>query len=332
MLFSIITCTHNPNLIVFKQLIKAICAFDKQIGFSYEWLIIDNNSETPVRNLLIFEELTLKCIKFKIVEESSSGLTNARITGINCSQGDWIVFFDDDNQPSQNYLTSIYDLINKYKFVKCWGPGSVQVIFMDTSVKPWIASRKDLFQEKYIDNVSYSNKKHWELCYPAGTGMAIEKKLLKDYITKVKDGSYTLTDRLGKSLSSGGDTQIVFHIVRHGMYAGLSPDLHIDHLIESRKCTFSYLKKQVYTGCKSYLKAHNEVLISNRYPLVFKDNKGVVKRIIRWLMGNYKQVSDPLVALDFFGLLGDLHSPYFAASRNPPMLLRVLINVLVGDK
>ena len=331
MLFSIITCTHNPNIAVFKHLIKAVSLLKIHDGFSFEWLIIDNNSKIPIKSLSIFDEIIVKNISFSIYEEYSLGLANARIKGTKCAKGQWIVFFDDDNQPNQEYLINAYELINKYTFVKCWGPGNIKVIFLNKNVEEWIYARKDFFQEKHIDKVMYSREKIYNKCFPDGTGMLIEKTVLSGYIENVINGEYTLTGRLGRSLSSGEDTQIVFHTVHNGMHTGISPDLSLNHIIEQRKSTFQYLKKQVYTGCKSFVKAHNEVIVDNPYQLVFKDNQGVAKRIIRWIMKNYKHINNPVVVLDFFGLLGRLYAPYFVANRKPPPLLKAFVYVLVRD-
>ncbi|UHG94045.1 glycosyltransferase family 2 protein [Spirosoma oryzicola] len=332
MLFSIITCAYNPNPAVLVKLVKAVNALRIDTRFDYEWLIVDNGSKPFVNDVFLLKKSLSEQKHISIIRESKAGLTNARITGLNQSKGDWILFLDDDNEPVDDYLLHAYTLIHKYPFVKCWGPGHVNVRLLDPRIQSWIANRKDMFQEKHINNVIFSNEKMWSICHPAGTGMLIDKNILTGYVESVEKGRYTLTDRLGKSLSSGGDTQIVFHAVDQGMHVGLAPDLVINHNIEPRKSTFKYLKKQTYAGCKSFIKAHNEVLTNNRYELIYKDNVGVAKRVARWLIGNYKQLFSPIVALDFFALLGNLHAPYFASDQNPPRLLKWLVYVFVNDK
>jgi glycosyltransferase involved in cell wall biosynthesis len=332
MLFSIITCTYNPNVAIFKRLIKAITMLNYSEDFCFEWLIVDNNSKVSVSDLLIFKEVLNKNINFHIIEEYKPGLTNARIKGVQCAKGEWIIFFDDDNEPDQDYLIRAYNLINIYPFVKCWGPGSINVTFIDPKVKFWISSRKDMFQERHIDYDIYSNQIIRDNIYPDGTGLAIERMTLMSYITNVLNGKYTLTDRLGSSLSSGGDTQIVLHLLYNKLYVGVSPDLSLYHVIEKRKSNFRYLKKQVYSGCKSFTKAHNEVFKEEGYYLTYKDNWGITKQVIRWILNNFRKVLYPYYLLDFFNLLGKLNSPYFAVSRKPPILLRILIFVFVSDK
>lgn len=332
MLFSIITCTYNPNPDVFAKLVKAVNTLRIDNNFAYEWLIVDNGSKSFVDDVPLLKKTLAEQEHIFIIKEPKAGLTNARIVGSNQSKGDWILFLDDDNEPLEDYLIHVHDLISKYPFVKCWGPGHVNVTLLDPHVRSWIAARKDMFQDKHINDVLFSNEKMWSACHPAGTGMVIEKNILTGYIESVQKGRYTLTDRFGKSLSSGGDTQIVFHAVDQGMHVGLAPGLVINHNIEPRKSTFKYLKKQTYAGCKSFMKAHNEVLTDNKYELVYKDNLGVAKRVVRWLMGNYKQLFSPIIALDFFALLGSLHAPYFASNQNPPILLRCLVYVFVNDR
>ena len=332
MIFSIITCTYNPDPEIFGKLVKAVNMLCVNDSFTYEWLIIDNGSKSFIDDIPLLKIILSEKDNIFVVKEPKAGLTNARIAGTKQSKGDWVLFLDDDNELAKDYLLTAYDLINKYPLVKCWGPGHINVTLLDPCVPSWITARKDMFQEKYANEVMFSNEKNWSSCHPAGTGMVIEKNILTGYVERVQKNHYTLTDRLGKSLSSGGDTQIVFHAVAQGMYVGLSPELVMNHNIEPRKSTFKYLKKQTYAGCKSFVKAHNEVLTDNKYELVYKDGLGVAKRVVRWVVANYKQMFNPIVALDFFALLGSLNAPYFVVNRNPPILLRCLVYILVGDK
>lgn len=60
----------------------------------------------------------------------------------------WIIFFDDDNEPTPDYLIGLLSVILKYPHVGIWGPGEVTVDFIDKTTT-WIEKNGGYtFQEK----------------------------------------------------------------------------------------------------------------------------------------------------------------------------------------
>ncbi len=325
MFFSIITCTHNPDLFIFERLVKAVNALKIRDGVDFEWIIVDNKSDVPVEKIDFVQNYVLNSERFKIIREPIPGLTNARITGVNNSKGDWIIFFDDDNEPRPDYLINLFSLINKIDNVKCWGPGVVTVEFTGGRVDDWLQSKKFIFQEKSIEGNLFDNANHWVDFYPAGTGLVIKKEMLENYISKVNNGDYTLTDRLGEELSSGGDTQIVFNVIKNGFYAGVSDLLVVNHIINEKKRTFRYMKKLFYTTNSCYLKAHNEVFVDSPLPLVYKNNLQIFKKMVKWVLENRKNICNTYHILLFIREIGGVNRPYIYSNKvSKPLVLKTL--------
>ena len=102
--FSIVICTYNPNVEIFKRVLNAISNFST-FSPKHEVIIVDNNSNPPVSNFDFVKDFINHLSDRRIIYENEPGLTNARIAGINQSSSEWIVFFDDDNEPDEDYRT-----------------------------------------------------------------------------------------------------------------------------------------------------------------------------------------------------------------------------------
>ncbi|NBB22938.1 glycosyltransferase [Runella sp. CRIBMP] len=325
MFFSIITCAHNPDLSIFERLVKAVDSLKLTNELDFEWIIVDNNSSVAIENITFIQKFLSDNGRLKVIKEFKPGLTNARITGVNNSKGDWIIFFDDDNEPKADYLLNSFLLCKSFPNVRCWGPGIVSVEFTEGETEGWLLDKKFIFQEKFVAGNLYSNANHWVDVYPAGTGLVIKREMLENYILKINSGDYTLTDRLGDELSSGGDTQIVFNVVKNGFCAGVSESLVINHLINKKKRSFHYLKRLFYLTNSSYLKAHNEVFVDSPFPLVYKNNLQIIKKIIKWVLLNRKNLFDRYCLLIFFREMGDINRPYLYSNKlSKPLTLKVL--------
>ncbi|GAB1539776.1 hypothetical protein NUACC21_24430 [Scytonema sp. NUACC21] len=102
-LISVIIPTHNPNLIRLERVLDALRK--QQLPHScWELLIVDNASDNPQ----IFSSLELLWHPTaRVIREENLGLTRARLAGIEASQGNYLVFVDDDNILHPEYLTQI---------------------------------------------------------------------------------------------------------------------------------------------------------------------------------------------------------------------------------
>ena len=64
------------------------------------------------------------------------------------------------------------------------------------------------------------------------------------YIKQVNEGNYTLSDRKGNNLSSGGDLQMVLTSIKLGYEVGTIPELKMNHMINKNKSQLS----SIYTS------------------------------------------------------------------------------------
>lgn len=318
--FSILICTYNPDPVIFKRLLNAVLQFDAASP-AHEVIIIDNNSSPSLSFNKDVQTFLVQKLSAQVVTETTPGLTAARIAGISKAAYEWVVFFDDDNEPAADYLTEAAKNIDQYPQVGAWGPGKIQVEYTDP-VESWFETRKELFQQKHWDKTLFTNEASWQDCYPFGTGMIIRKDIAVEYKARVQAGRYTLTDRKGKSLASGGDVQMLLTGIEMGFYAGSIAPLRLNHLINSSKATLAYLQKQQYGTASAYIKAYNQVFTYQ--PL--KTGKVTNLSLLKMMYSLYRIQGSILNKNDFKLLLatklGEMYAAVSASDQPKPILLK----------
>lgn len=256
--FSIIICTYNPDELLLKRCLRAVTHLIIG-GFTAEVILVDNNSKESLIDVNYVQDFIKNTPGSKLLLVKEQGLSHARIAGIQESKGRWIVFFDDDNEPDAAYLTALDGLCEKYPNVVAWGPGNVFVDFVGGIRNDLEFFAREAFQERFESNVTYSNQRTWQSCYPFGTGLCIQKSYLNAYMALVEQGQFTLSGRKGKQLTSGEDTQMVLFCVSKGAAAGVAPGLRLTHIVPEKRTTFEYLKRLTYGTSICYSTCVSEV-------------------------------------------------------------------------
>src|ERR1700758_1202661 len=96
---SIVICTHNPRLEYLSRTLEALRVQTLPVA-EWELLLIDNASRSPVAASV---NLTWHP-NGRHVKEEVLGLTPARLRGIQETQGQLLVFVDDDSVLEPSYL------------------------------------------------------------------------------------------------------------------------------------------------------------------------------------------------------------------------------------
>jgi len=243
--YSIVICTYNPDERLLRRCLKAVAGLNVD-GLNTEVLLVDNNSTVPLSTVPYIQEFLTAMTSLRLITELNQGLTPARMAGIRAAEGFCIVFFDDDNEPESGYLQELSYLNREYGHVTAWGPGEISVDFID-GIDPVIERfARSTFQERHDTRIEYANTVEWQHCYPFGTGMCVKAEFLKHFEVLVSGGSFTMPDRQGNSLSSGGDVQIILTCVKEGRAAGVSPGMKLKHMIPAKRANFDYIKRLLY--------------------------------------------------------------------------------------
>ncbi|MGR6086947.1 MAG: glycosyltransferase [Arcticibacter sp.] len=234
---SLILCTHNPFVPVLAKCINAI----RDLSISHElieFIIVDNGSDNKFENQM---DLNFP-FRFKFVRESRLGLTNARITGIQESSGDLLVFVDDDNFLDSNYLKNVLSIHQSNKLLGCFGSSK---ILPDFEVLP----ANDLMNHiGYLalrdDDLGGVSEDVMDFFYPYGAGMVVKRDVAIAYVDDVRESELKLSlDRKGNLLNSCGDDHFSWIAIRMGYKKGIFPDLKLIHYIPGFRVQKQYLLK-----------------------------------------------------------------------------------------
>lgn len=326
--YSIVICTYNPDERLLGRCLTAIINL-VSIDINYEVILVDNNSAKPVEQLACLQDSISKLKNFHILHVAKQGVGYARMAAIKKASGNYIVYFDYDNEPQCDYLLELKKLNNQYPKVAACGPGNVWVDFIDGIDRNIESYARTAFQEKHIPRFSFSNIKEWQDIYPFGTGLCTKSSLLREYVEEVNTGRYTMPGRTGNKLIGGEDTQMVLHCIKKGYFAGSSPSLNLKHIIPANRANINYLKRLTYNTSLDYHTCLLQVFPEQKAYLESscmpeaKFSRRALKKFLGLMLS-----SDRTKIFDFIGFIGVNEGLYKAIEKPVPRLVHKIVRFL----
>lgn len=321
--FSLILRTYNPDLRLIRRCLQSIQNL-KINNFRYEVILVDNNSTTDFLNNTEIKQILNRIENLKIIIETKPGSNYASITGVTQASAPWLVFYDQDNEPNNDYLINLTSIISKNSCVGIWGPGEVKVDFIDQTHN-WIEQNcRATFQEKQTNEVEFASQKNWNTCYPPGTGYCVKKDIFLNYIEQYLSKNFKTIARSGASLMGAEDSQVIYMAILLGYAVGTHPTLKLNHIIPIDKSNFDYVKKLRFFTRYSFILATVEMLPEtvNKYQkkqisqisLLILMCKYIFKGVLKLDMKN-AIINNVLVAGNYTGI------NYALKKKNPAWLL-----------
>jgi glycosyltransferase involved in cell wall biosynthesis len=239
---SVIIPTFNPDAFKLQQ---TLAGLQNQVLDTAGWelILVDNNSTPPVDVNLAWHP------NQKIVSAPNPGLTNARLKGIEHSTGHIIVMVDDDNILNPNYLTEAKKIFETHKQIGAAGGKSLPIF--EAAPPYWLKefygnlALRDLGEKEQVGSWAHEYPPY----APIGAGMVIRKESLESYLQK----EHTISDRIGNSLTSGGDNDIIIEILKSGWQVGYFPSLSLRHIIPAERMQVKYVAKLVNNTNRSWV-------------------------------------------------------------------------------
>lgn len=238
--FSIIMCTYNGG----KKINKVIDSVIYQNGYDKyvkEFIIVNNSSTDDTSEII---KINLHKSE-KIVSEIQplQGLSYARLKGIETCKSNWIIFIDDDNLLSSEWIEDAYRYIENNKLVGAFN-GSVIPFFEETLDENEKNILKNVLQGLACTNIDIVDidmkKKYHPYRIPFGAGLVIRTEPLKQLAS---EGWLLSKGRTGESLISCEDTEMCLFIKKSGYSFGYNPEMVINHLISKDRLELEYLTK-----------------------------------------------------------------------------------------
>jgi glycosyltransferase involved in cell wall biosynthesis len=243
MTISVALCTYNPKPQLLQRVIDSILI---QLGFreNAEFIIVDNNSYPPVRELEINYPHSVR-----LVQEPKQGLTAAREAAIANVKGDIILFVDDDNILAPGYVDGVLEAFLDERLGLLGG-----AIYPEYESPPpaWFLEFENLIAiRRYPSSlrVRTTDFRHSDF-FPVGAGFAVRTALARAYADDCNAGT-RIEGRKGAALSSGEDIDLGLYVLSQGYFLLATGALRLEHVIPAFRCNEAYIKKLVRSGLMS---------------------------------------------------------------------------------
>jgi glycosyltransferase involved in cell wall biosynthesis len=237
---SIVICSHNPRKNYLEQTLAGFVGLIDS-GFSWEVVIVDNNSRPPISEWVSLQRLN----QARIVVEPKQGLTAARLRGIRETESALLLFVDDDNVLATDYLEKAIQVAQKFPFLGAWGGSTIGRY--ENGLPEWFERFQTYIGVREIKADLWSNEDRYETT-PIGAGMVVRREVAEAYAELVARSPIRQSlDRSGKGLLGCGDMDMALTACDLGMGKGVFKFLRLDHLIPPERTTHEYFLK-IYEG------------------------------------------------------------------------------------
>lgn len=232
---SMVVCCYNSR----QRLPKTLTHLSQQVSdYKIEVLLIDNASSDGTGDFAkeYWQGLETE-ISLTVLQESQPGLSHARHLGLSNAAYDFVLFVDDDNWLAADYAQlAVETMTSDATIGACGGRGEPA---SDQALPEWF----DLYPAHFAtgDQASYAAKSGQPGARLYGAGLCLRKAI---YLNLVDLGFESiLSDRKGKQLSSGGDTELTLLINMLGYKLVYVPEMRFKHYMEKGRMTETYLLK-----------------------------------------------------------------------------------------
>ena len=234
---SIIVCFYNAE----KRLTETLSAIRnlKVEGLPFvELVLVDNNSNDSSVSLIHRLMSDFDRFSWKVVTEGKPGLSFARKAGIDQSIGAYLLFCDDDNWLHPEYLLVAHDVFKKHPEIGVLGGFGEAV--SDALVFPhWFKEHQVYYAVGPQNSCNGEVAGGRNMVY--GAGMIIDRSKMS-WIEEQGFRSFT-ADRTGKSLSSGGDSELCLALKVAGFKIWYDDRLKFRHFIEEDRLDLAYIAR-----------------------------------------------------------------------------------------
>lgn len=228
-------------------------------SLKWEVILIDNNSTDNTSNYAshYFESL-ISIMSYRILNENRIGLAYARERGVAEASYDYLIFCDDDNWLCNTYVQEVYNYFEKLpKNVGVIG-GIGEAVFEKKSL-----NGKGIYAGATGTQSDFEGE-ILEVKGVYGAGMAIKREIF--YKINRLSLIFLLSDRVGKKMSCGGDTEICMLSIILGYKIHYYSSLKFYHFMPNYRLTLEHCLEATMGVARSkfYLVLYNIIIKSSR--------------------------------------------------------------------
>ena len=237
---SVIICCYNSELRL-PETLKHLFLQKELSNINWEIIVVDNASKdsSVLVTQDIYRDFAPSGIDLKIVEESRPGLSYARDRGLISSKYEYILYCDDDNWLNDLYVYRTYTFLEENESYAAVGGNGIEKCEVDPP--KWFERFKSIYAIGCRNDGDVTNV--------YGAGMGVKKSLLDGF-------TYEMSDRKGKSLTSGGDSEMCHYFRAEGYKIRQQCTNTFYHFIPKERLTFKYLLRMASGRGKSKALLH----------------------------------------------------------------------------
>jgi len=207
---------------------------------------VDNASDPPLDEALLTQFLQ-RGIVARLVREPLLGIARARLCAIVETDGEMLLFVDDDNELAPNYIAEGMSFASSHPDVGCFGGK----LMLPAGLCPaaWIQPFLPYLAIKDIGDAPLVGKSAtWESWEPPTAGAFIKRSVLDLYEQRAaRDPNIFKLGRSGsRNLSSCEDALIMSGSFSIGLANAYNPALVLHHHIDLKRFTFKYLVRLMF--------------------------------------------------------------------------------------
>jgi hypothetical protein len=235
-LLSVVLCTHNPRADFLARTLAALRAQTLPPS-AWEFILIDNTSTPPVATAHDLSGFPAA----RVVVEPALGLTPARLRGIAEAAAPLLVFVDDDNLLSPDYLHTALRLGRDHPMLGAWGCGDFTPEWEEPPA-PDLAPFLTYLAVHRTPRDRWSNQLYDYAATPAGAGLCVCRAVAQRYAALVRaDPRRQGLDRTGGQLTGCGDFDLALTAIDLGLGTGVFTALRLTHLMPRGRVQRDYL-------------------------------------------------------------------------------------------
>jgi len=240
---SVVICAHNPRP---ERLRRTLDSLEGQSLSRLRWelLVVDNASDASVADGY---DLTWHG-RARHIREEKLGLTPARLRGIAETNGELVVFVDDDNVLAPTFLEEASHIWRRYPYLGVFGSGDIVPEFEidpPSEIRPHLnlLALRTITQAQWSNNVGDFDSTPW------GAGLCISRQVADTYgllVHRLGPEVIAVLGRRGRALYSGEDDVFSWVAVSLGLGFGVFPSLQLTHLIAADRLNRQYFLRLIY--------------------------------------------------------------------------------------
>jgi len=235
---TVILCTHNPREKFIRETLGALRNQTLPIE-DWDLLVIDNASQPPLATTL---DLTWHP-RARIVREEQLGIAHARLCALQEATktgAPLILFVDDDNILSPDYLAEGLTIANGWPQLGCWG-GQLLPRY-EVPPPSWIDEYKKYLAIFPLKQPTWGNQRGSNDLLPPTAGTFIRRTVWLKFIELVQTNPLRLTLGPKGNIRIGGeDMDLMLTAFDLGLGLGRFPCLTLEHIMPAERLTAEYM-------------------------------------------------------------------------------------------